>query len=81
MGAHALAYYVLDQITRNNVNTDANNDGDSQSIETPWKNNCSSTYFVIQRLKLTKKICKTSHIWKYVFQTKVKTFRAAQCAK
>ena len=43
MAAHALVSSVLGKITSNHVNTDDRNNNDSQSFETPQKNNLSST--------------------------------------
>ena len=39
-GANDLSSSVLDQSTNHHVNTDVNNNDDSQSYDTHWKNNC-----------------------------------------
>ena len=38
VGAHYLAYFILDQSKSHHFNTDVNNNDDSQSFETPRKN-------------------------------------------
>ena len=45
MGAHYLASSVLYQIISNHINTDINDNNDSQSFETPRKNNRSYASF------------------------------------
>ena len=44
-GVHALASSLLGKRTSSHVNTDVNNNGDSQAFENPQKNNHSSTSF------------------------------------
>ena len=53
MGEHDLASSVSDQSSINHVNTDFNNDDDSRSFETPWKNNRSFTSLVDTKTKTT----------------------------
>ena len=56
VGVHYLASYVSDQSTVNHVNADVNDNDDSQSFETPSKNNHSFTYLVLQRIQLPHQI-------------------------
>ena len=52
VGVQYLAFSVSDQRTINNVNTDVNNNDDSQSFETHSKNNHSFTYLVLKIIQL-----------------------------
>ena len=65
MGVHYLASSVSDQNTINNVNTDVNDNDDSQSFETPGKNNHSFTYLVLKRIQTTTPDTLKDHICFY----------------
>ena len=83
MVANALAYYVLDKSTRNHVNTDVNENEDSQSFETPRKNNRSYTYFgdtIITTTTTNVSKLTPPGKWYLCFQITGKTVWAAQCA-
>ena len=56
VGVHYLESSVSDQSTINHVNTDVNDNYDSQSFETLSKNNHSFTYLVLQIIQLPHQI-------------------------
>ena len=45
VGANDVAPYVLDQSINHYGNMEGKDNDGSQSYETPWKNNCRSSYF------------------------------------
>ena len=56
VGVHYLASSVSGQSTINHVNTDVKNIDDSQSFETPSKNNHSFTYLFLHIIQLPQQI-------------------------
>ena len=65
MGAHYLASSVSYQIISNHINTDINDNNDSQSFETPRKNNRSYASFVDTKNATTTPVPLKDHLCFY----------------